>query len=218
MTQSFEVALFPIPNVVAFPGMIVPLHVFEPRYRTMINDCAEKDRMIAVSHTLKEIRPAKVDQSMKDALSSNQATYEAQPVFSAGPCKIMETTPDGRIYINIRMEKRLRYLDEIQTLPYRIVSCEEVDDVPVSSTDASERAAELQREIVSDILKIVGKQNPAGLARFDSDYWLDMDTSDFSFRVFQLLRLDPDVMQAVLEMTSPTERLEVIEAVLREQE
>ncbi|MBL6689024.1 MAG: LON peptidase substrate-binding domain-containing protein [Pseudomonadales bacterium] len=218
MSQSFEVALFPIPNVVAFPGMIVPLHVFEPRYRTMITDCVEKDRMIAVSHTLKEIRPAKVDQSMKDALSSNQATYESQPVFSAGPCKIMETTPDGRIYINIRMEKRLRYLEEIQTLPYQIVSCEEVDDLPVSSTDASERAAELQREIVSEILKIIGRQNPAGLARFDSDHWRVMDTTDFSFRVFQLLRLDSDVMQAVLEMTSPLERLEVIDAVLRNQE
>lgn len=216
MTNSFEVALFPIPNVVAFPGMIVPLHVFEPRYRTMINDCVEKDRMIAVCHTLKEIRPAKTDQSVKDALSSNQATYEPQPIFSAGPCKVMETTPDGRIYINIRMERRLRYLNEIQTLPYRIVSCEEVDDLAVSSTDSSDRAATLQKKIVSAILNLLGRQNPTALAQFDSNQWLDMDNRDFSFQVFQLLRLDADTMQAVLEMTSPVERLEVIEAVLGE--
>ncbi len=216
MTQSYEVALFPIPNVVAFPGMIIPLHVFEPRYRTMIDDCVEHNRMIAVCHTLKQIRPAKADQTMKDALSSNQATYEPQPVFSAGSCKIMETTPDGRIYINIRMERRLKYLNEIQTLPYRIVSCEEVSDIVVSSTDSTEIAAELQRTIVSEILTLLGKQNPASLARFDSDHWLNMDTAEFSFRVFQLLQLDPDTMQAVLEMTSPLERLEVIQTALSE--
>lgn len=172
--------------------------------------------MIAVCHTLKEIRPAKTDQSVKDALSSNQATYEPQPIFSAGLCQVMETTPDGRIYINIRMERRLRYLSEIQTLPYRIVSCEGVDDLVVSSTDSSERAATLQRQIVGEIRNLLGKQSPTALAQFDTDQWLDMDNRDFSFRVFQLLRLDPDTMQAVLEMTSPVDRLEVIEAVLRE--
>ena len=31
--RLLEVALFPIPNVVAFPGVVLPLHVFEPRYR-----------------------------------------------------------------------------------------------------------------------------------------------------------------------------------------
>lgn len=217
MTNIHEVALFPIPNVVAFPGMVVPLHVFEPRYRKMINDCVENERMIAVSHTLKEIRAAKSDQTMKDALSSNQATYESQPVFSAGYCSIMDTTDDGRIYVNIRMEHRLKYLNEIQTLPYRIVACESVEDAVITSADVSEKAAGLQKEIVSRVLTLLGQQDPASLAKFDGDHWLNMDTHDFSFRIFQLLRLDPDIMQAVLEMTSPAERLDVVHAVLSEQ-
>ena len=33
-----EVALFPIPDLVAFPGTVIPLHVFEPRYRKMVHD------------------------------------------------------------------------------------------------------------------------------------------------------------------------------------
>jgi Lon protease-like protein len=92
-----EIALFPIPGMVAFPGTIVPLHVFEPRYRQMVTDAVEQNRMIAVCHTKKEIRPAKDGQSMQDALKNNQATYQPVEVFSAGICEIIDTTADGRV-------------------------------------------------------------------------------------------------------------------------
>src|SRR5579884_3818179 len=36
--KSIEIPLFPL-NVVLFPGMVLPLHIFEPRYRQMIADC-----------------------------------------------------------------------------------------------------------------------------------------------------------------------------------
>ena len=92
-----EVALFPIPGMVAFPGTIVPLHVFEPRYRQMVTDVVEQDRMIAVCHTKKDIRPAKDGQSTQDALKNDQATYRPVEVFSAGICEIIDTTADGRV-------------------------------------------------------------------------------------------------------------------------
>ena len=75
MTISLiEVALFPIPSMVAFPGTVMPLHVFEPRYRQMVTDAVEQDRMIAVCHTKKEIRPARDGQTMQDALKNNRAS------------------------------------------------------------------------------------------------------------------------------------------------
>ena len=43
-----EIAIFPIPNCVTFPGQIVSLHVFEPRYREMVEDCVKESRMLAV--------------------------------------------------------------------------------------------------------------------------------------------------------------------------
>jgi len=51
--KSFEAALlalplFPLPQVVLFPRMTLPLHVFEPRYRTMLSDCLETHQMMAV--------------------------------------------------------------------------------------------------------------------------------------------------------------------------
>lgn len=48
-----EIALFPIPNLVSFPGTLIPLHVFEPRYRRMIKDSVKMRRLIGVAHTKK---------------------------------------------------------------------------------------------------------------------------------------------------------------------
>src|SRR5262245_33693921 len=41
--------LFPLPNLVLFPGIMQPLHVFEPRYREMLEDSLACDRLIAMS-------------------------------------------------------------------------------------------------------------------------------------------------------------------------
>ena len=43
------IRLFPLPNVVLFPGMALSLHIFEPRYRQMVADALEGDRMIGMT-------------------------------------------------------------------------------------------------------------------------------------------------------------------------
>ena len=43
-----ELPLFPLPNVVFFPGMLLPLNVFEPRYLDLITHCLERDRIVAI--------------------------------------------------------------------------------------------------------------------------------------------------------------------------
>ena len=209
-TPDITAALFPIPNMVAFPGTVVPLHVFEPRYRQMITDCVEQDRMIGVCHTRKEIRAAKKEQSVRDALHSNQATYDPHPVFSAGHCQVMETTSDGRLYVNIAMSKRLTLINEVQTLPYRVVTCRELED----ESGSHEAGSDTQRQITSRLVTLIGRQNPAGLQQFDADAWMRLEPGEFSFKVFQLLRFDADTMQAILESRSPTERLGIIDTIL----
>ena len=198
--------------MVAFPGTIVPLHVFEPRYRQMVNDAVEQNRMIAVCHTKKEIRSAKDGQTMQDALKNNQATYQPFEVFSAGPCEVIDTTNDGRVYIHISMSKRLQLVNEIQTLPYRIVACRELEDT--SEIVSDEELKKYQKSITDSIVNLISKHNPAKLSEFNSNQWLELAPTEFSFKVFQLVRFDADIMQSVLEATSKLERLKMVDSLV----
>ena len=203
-----DVALFPIPSMVAFPGTVVPLHVFEPRYRQMVTDAVEQDRMIAVCHTQKEIRPARNGQSMQDALKNNQATYQPFGVFSAGTCEVIEQTDDGRVYIHISMSKRLQLVKEVQTLPYRIVACRELEDAHEIVSD--DELKQFQKSITDSIVDMIGRHNPANLSEFDSADWLKLSPAEFSFKIFQVVRFEADIMQSILEETSNLERLKML--------
>tara|TARA_B100000795_G_scaffold117239_1_gene87166 strand:+ start:109 stop:765 length:657 start_codon:yes stop_codon:yes gene_type:complete len=213
MTISLiEVALFPIPSMVAFPGTVMPLHVFEPRYRQMVTDAVEQDRMIAVCHTKKEIRPARDGQTMQDALKNNQATYQPFDVFSAGACEIIDKTNDGRVYIHISMSKRLKLIHETQTLPYRIAACSELEDV--SEIVSDDELKQHQESITNSIVELIGRHNPSKLSEFDSDEWLELPPTEFSFKIFQLLRFEADIMQSILEETSKLERLKMVDSII----
>ena len=213
-TDLVNVALFPIPNMVAFPGTIVPLHVFEPRYRQLVHDCVEDKRMIGVCHTVKTIHEPAKHQSIEQALSSNQATYKPQQIFSAGDCEIVETTPDGRILASIAMRERLLLVEEIQSLPYRIVSCESLSDEldgPVAETPES-----LQHSINNRLIELLSTQNAELVREFQDPEWLALPPADFSFRLFQYLKFDADVMQEILELRSAHARLDLIWAILKQ--
>lgn len=213
MPSPVEVALFPIPSLVAFPGTVVPLHVFEPRYRQMINDCVRDKRMIGVCHTRKTIREAKPNQTASEAMNSNQATYLPQEIFSAGYCEVIETMEDGRIMAEIRIEHRLQIVREIQSLPYRIVASESLHDIietdqPVDAIE--QRNQELQILINAKLLVMIGSENPEFAALISGAEWQSMTPEVFSFTLFQTLRFDPDFMQSILESRSTQERLTIV--------
>ena len=208
--KVLEVSIFPIPNMVTFPGATVPLHVFEPRYRTMIEDSVKEERMVAVCHTKKEISPAKRNRSIKEVLTNNQATYSPRDIFCAGYCTISEKTIDGRIYMSIKMEHRVRLTKEIQTLPYRIATCSILEDQLIEHPKLKSH----QSDIVSLILDLIDERAPSELSKFDKEHWSSMDPHEFSFSVFQVLRFDAELMQTILEMTNPEHRLRLISETL----
>jgi Lon protease-like protein len=133
-------------------------------------------------------------------------------VFSAGTCTIIDKTNDGRVYIHISMSKRLQLVNEVQTLPYRIVACRELEDV--SELVSDDALKNHQKSITDSIVKLIGKHNPAKLSEFNSDEWLELSPTEFSFKVFQLLRFDSDIMQSILEATSKLERLKMVDSLI----
>jgi Lon protease-like protein len=208
LASPIHIALFPIPELVAFPGTVVPLHVFEPRYRKMVQDCVREERMIGVCHTRKTIRPARKDQSMEEALNSNQATYLPEQVFSAGYARVKDTSPDGRILATIEMRERFVSTEVIQSLPYSIVHAEPYLDEPVevesSSTDT------LQMFVNAKLIAMLGAQSPELLKLLEDPEWIALDAAQFSYRIFQYIRFDADFMQSVLEARSAHDRLTLL--------
>lgn len=201
-----EICLFPIPDCVTFPGTVFPLHVFEPRYRKMIHYCVENNQLLGICHTRKMISPGKQGLSLEQALQSNQATYQPYDIFTAGTCELMDTTDDGRLYLNVHMQQRYRTVSEKQTLPFLIYHCEKYQDK--TATPVENKQAEALKKTLLYRLQQLTDKNPFLQNRFSSGEWHDKPVKAFSFEIFAILSFLPELQQQILSMQSASERLQ----------
>src|SRR5262245_43284121 len=86
--------LFPLPNVVLFPNVFLPLHSFGPRYRSMVADALAGDHMIGMVL----LRPG-----WEDAYDGQPAVY---PIGCSGVITHFDRLPDGRYNIILRGVER----------------------------------------------------------------------------------------------------------------
>lgn len=209
-----DVALFPIPNSVNFPGVSCPLHVFEPRYRQMVRYCIDNNMLMGVCHTEKLVHAISKQQTVHETLNSNQSTYKPQGIFSAGPVRLMQELEDGRMLIQVDTAIRLRLRQEKQTLPFSIWSCEELLDVP-HDAGAEGLLVQTQDKILRRLLVIL-HGNDEAQEMLTSEQWQHMPAKDFSFAIAGLLSMAPEASQALLEMTQPQKRLDSVLEMLNE--
>lgn len=124
---SGKLPLFPLPNVVHFPHVALPLHIFEERYRAMVGDAIGGDRLIAVVL----LKPG------------YEADYEGCPSIHDVAClgKIVEDRrlPDGRYNILLLGAKRVKILREVSKNPYRVARVELIDDVLIDDPEEESR-------------------------------------------------------------------------------
>ncbi len=210
-----DVALFPIPNSVNFPGVPCPLHVFEPRYRQMVRHCLENDLLMGVCHTEKLLHANTREQTVQEALSSNQSTYKPMGVFSAGPVELVEELSDGRLLIQVHTDTRLQLAEEKQTLPFSIWACEELPDEPHESGEVA--VLEQTKAKILQRLIVITHEHEAVQDMLKGDHWQQMSAEQFSFAVAGLLRMPSELAQTLLEMTHPQARLDSVLEVLNAQ-
>ncbi len=205
-----NICIFPIPGCVTFPGTVFPLHVFEPRYRDMIHHCLETDTPVAICHTRKELSPGKQTRNLAEALNSNQATYKPYDIFSAGPCELLETLPDGRMVLNVHLQQRYRRDHEVQLLPWQVYACSPLVDRELTAAE-QENCTTLRNKILHR-LQALSHPEPAAREAMEqlasADEWLAKSNSEFSLALFGVIRFDPEILQALLEMDSPQQRLQ----------
>jgi Lon protease-like protein len=112
-----EIPIFPLPEVVLFPGNARPFVIFEPRYREMVADALKGDRVIGMVL----LRPG------------YEKDYEGRPpvygVGCAGTIADYQQLPDGRYLILLRGLTTFRILAEDQRKPYRLARVEATPDV-----------------------------------------------------------------------------------------
>ena len=132
MMTATRLSIFPLPGAILFPGLQLPLHIFEPRYRALVSDALVKDRRIAM------IQP--------------QGPGEGAPLFSIGcrgKIEDVEALDDGRYNIVLEGEARFRLLRELEvTTPYRQVEAEllpDTDDEVLSSVERASFDSEARR-------------------------------------------------------------------------
>jgi uncharacterized protein len=112
-----SIPLFPLPNVVLFPNVFLPLHVFEPRYRQMVADALEGDRIIGMAL----LRPG------------YETEYEGRPaIFDVGCAGVIthsQPLADGRYDIVLRGLQKFRIASEDNSRSYRMGQVEALSEV-----------------------------------------------------------------------------------------
>jgi Lon protease-like protein len=180
--------LFPLPNVVLFPNVFLPLHIFEPRYREMVADALASDRMIGMVL----LRPGW------------DRDYEGRPpLYSVGCSGVLthnERLPDGRYNIVLRGMERFRIVEEDHALSYRRAV---VQPLPDDALDAADRAAVRQQRS-----KLESMLGPTRSSTGDSRMPASMSDEDLVNALAQYLDFEPLEKQALLEQPCLRSRAE----------
>jgi len=179
--------LFPLPTVVLFPGVFLPLHIFEPRYRAMVEDALASDRLIGMV-------------LLRDGWEDE---YDGCPPVYAIGCSALithcEKLPDGRYNIVLRGLDRFRIVEEDQTRAYRRARTAAVPDRELTADDRSDLRHQRGRiEMLIAPSEQSGGVDPRAAAA--------MNDEDLVNALAQYLELEAIEKQALLEQPDVPER------------
>ncbi len=189
-----DLPIFPLPNCVLLPGGLLPLHVFEPRYRELTRDCLAGHHLMGIAR----LRPV----SRADAAGPGKpAVYDR---IGVGRIICSEELPDGRFALLLRGVGRVEIARELQSArAYRTVEARLLDDDHCDPGDANDHLRRLISlcDRLAEILEQGGPQL-RDLARSSTNPGAAADA------IAAALIMDPDMRQELLEATCPLTRLQ----------
>jgi Lon protease-like protein len=184
-----ELPIFPL-SLVLFPGVPLPLHIFEPRYRQMLNDIRINNNLFGVSYF--------------DASTSPQEVPPAGHIGCVAEVSETQTLPDGRS--NILTVGLIRYrIEEYveQGDPYLIARVSFFED----AEEDDELLRESSREVAETFTRIARAVRTINDERASLPDISDTEPQRLSFLVAAAMEVDTDLKQELLEMRSTSERL-----------
>jgi Lon protease-like protein len=190
-----QVPVFPHPELVLFPRAVLPLHMYEPRYRQMIADVLESDRFIATA-------------LLKPGWEPHYHTLHApiHGVVSIGHIVAAERTEDGDYNVLLRGLVRARVLEEIEHEPYRVARVRPLKDVQEVPRAALEKSRHTLRETI--------EAEPIGDDEVRA-YWLklletQLGLGDVADLIASALPVDAELRQCLLAELNPVARTSLL--------
>lgn len=185
MTMTRRLSIFPLTGAVLFPGMQLPLHIFEPRYRALVGDALIRDRQIAM------IQP--------------QRPTEGAPLYTVGcvgRIGEIQAMDDGRYNLILEGTVRFRLVRELAvTTAFRQIEAELfVEDEDETLTHVQRGGFEREARAFAD----------AQGYSVDWDSVERLDDRSLINGVSQIAPFDPASKQALLEARTLTERCELL--------
>ncbi len=185
--------IFPLPGGVLLPQALVPLHIFEPRYRKMTRDCEEGVRILALAH-------------IPDEVAAGEKPPRVLPVVGVGVLVRVDRLPDGRFNIVVRGAGRARIAEELRSgEPYRLVRAELLQP----SLPFSPQIAQLADSLKRLVLALSSAQRTPELQALAQLAARVRDPGDLADVVAGALLEDPADRQAALEAVEILPRLEL---------
>src|SRR5688572_28999827 len=127
------VPLFPLPNVVLFPRAVLPLHIFEERYKTMTVDAVAGDRQVAMALL------------MPGWEKNYYHRPTIEPVVCVGTILSHEKLPDGKYNFLLQGHTRARIVREVGDKAYRMAQLEPVAEVNDLEADLADERRRFER-------------------------------------------------------------------------
>lgn len=174
-----ELPIFPL-NVVVFPGMPMPLHIFEPRYKQMINECIREKRPFGIV-----------------LIQEGRAEGDANVIPCLTGCTVqisqVERLDDGRLYIMTYGKDRFRIRKlERGKRPYLLG---QVELLQLASDDVDDERADALRQLMIDYLALLDKSGDMQLDPLQ----LPTEPEPLIYVAASMLNVDNDKKQQLLE-------------------
>lgn len=203
---SGVIPLFPLPKVVLFPGARLPLHIFEPRYRQMVQDAEQGEGLIGLA-CLRERR-----------IKADAGDSPIHSMACLGQIRNLQRLPDGRFLMHLAGVQRVRVREELKVdKPYRLARVELVPDIlnpldPEPIAELFHRNLNQFNQVLRNLADLPGsvvsiqKDAPFGLLLDVLAYYLPVDSlikqrlleeSEVHQRARLLLRILDELSQVV---------------------
>jgi Lon protease-like protein len=196
------IAIFPLPNTVFFPGVSLPLHLFEPRYRQMAEDVLSLDRLLVI---------VLLREGWHEDYAGNPSVHE---IGTMGRIEAHEKLPDGRYNILLEGLERVRLLpsEEGERPSGKLYRRRAVRPVPERAPEPSEITREVGGRLLARWKELERK---SGLSE-DERIREDLPFAVLVNRLASVVDVPPSMKQALLEEDDLLSRAAVLETYVDE--